>query len=95
MEQVQVSGEGAIVPTTKVVVTYESVPIDISGRSHEKYAEACAIVRKHKRGSISLVQRHLRIGYNTAAMLLEAMVGDVLAKMPPTTELLPTPGAQP
>jgi S-DNA-T family DNA segregation ATPase FtsK/SpoIIIE len=31
------------------------------------------IVLKNKRASISLVQRHLRIGYNRAARLLEAM----------------------
>jgi S-DNA-T family DNA segregation ATPase FtsK/SpoIIIE len=31
------------------------------------------IVLKNKRASISLVQRHLRIGYNRAARLLEDM----------------------
>ena len=34
---------------------------------------AVAIVIKHGKASISLVQRHLRIGYNRAARLLEAM----------------------
>ena len=34
---------------------------------------ARAIVVGHQRGSISLVQRHLRISYNTAAKLLEAL----------------------
>ncbi|AGF47067.1 S-DNA-T family DNA segregation ATPase FtsK/SpoIIIE [Candidatus Kinetoplastibacterium desouzaii TCC079E] len=37
------------------------------------YDKACEIVIKHKRASISLVQRHLRIGYNRAARLLEQM----------------------
>ena len=32
-----------------------------------------AIVLKNRRASISLVQRHLRIGYNRAARLLEQM----------------------
>jgi S-DNA-T family DNA segregation ATPase FtsK/SpoIIIE len=37
------------------------------------YDEAVAIVVKTRRASISLVQRHLRIGYNRAARLIEAM----------------------
>jgi S-DNA-T family DNA segregation ATPase FtsK/SpoIIIE len=37
------------------------------------YDEAVAVVVKTRRPSISLVQRHLRIGYNRAARLIEAM----------------------
>lgn len=37
------------------------------------YDQAVAIVLENKRASISLVQRHLRIGYNRAARLLEDM----------------------
>ena len=37
------------------------------------YDQALEIVLRNKRASISLVQRHLRIGYNRAARLLEAM----------------------
>jgi S-DNA-T family DNA segregation ATPase FtsK/SpoIIIE len=37
------------------------------------YDQAVAVVLQHKRASISLVQRHLRIGYNRAARLLEQM----------------------
>jgi S-DNA-T family DNA segregation ATPase FtsK/SpoIIIE len=37
------------------------------------YDEAVAIVLKSRRASISLVQRHLRIGYNRAARLIEQM----------------------
>ncbi len=37
------------------------------------YDQAVEIVLKNKRASISLVQRHLRIGYNRAARLLEQM----------------------
>lgn len=37
------------------------------------YDQAVEIVLKHRRASISLVQRHLRIGYNRAARLLEQM----------------------
>ena len=37
------------------------------------YDQAVEIVLKSRRASISLVQRHLRIGYNRAARLIEAM----------------------
>jgi S-DNA-T family DNA segregation ATPase FtsK/SpoIIIE len=37
------------------------------------YDEAVAVVLKSRRASISLVQRHLRIGYNRAARLIEEM----------------------
>lgn len=37
------------------------------------YDQAVDIVLKNRRASISLVQRHLRIGYNRAARLIEAM----------------------
>lgn len=37
------------------------------------YDAAVALVRKHNKASISLVQRHLLIGYNRAAQLLEQM----------------------
>ncbi|WP_304438468.1 DNA translocase FtsK, partial [Chromobacterium sp. F49] len=37
------------------------------------YDEAVAIVMKTRKASISSVQRHLRIGYNRAARLIEQM----------------------
>jgi S-DNA-T family DNA segregation ATPase FtsK/SpoIIIE len=37
------------------------------------YDQAVSIVLKTRRASISLVQRHLRIGYNRAARLIEQM----------------------
>ena len=43
------------------------------GESDPMYDQAVAIVLQHKKASISLVQRHLRIGYNRAARLLEQM----------------------
>ncbi|MFY7982796.1 MAG: FtsK/SpoIIIE domain-containing protein, partial [Burkholderiaceae bacterium] len=43
------------------------------GESDPLYDQAVSVVLEHKRASISLVQRHLRIGYNRAARLLEQM----------------------
>ena len=39
----------------------------------EKYDEAVALVTKTRQASISMVQRHLRIGYNRAARIIEMM----------------------
>jgi DNA segregation ATPase FtsK/SpoIIIE, S-DNA-T family len=41
--------------------------------SDPMYDQAVQVVLQNKRASISLVQRHLRIGYNRSARLLEAM----------------------
>lgn len=43
------------------------------GEADPLYDEAVGIVVKSRRASISLVQRHLRIGYNRAARLVEEM----------------------
>ncbi len=43
------------------------------GEADPLYDEAVAMVIKSRRASISLVQRHLRIGYNRAARLIEEM----------------------
>jgi S-DNA-T family DNA segregation ATPase FtsK/SpoIIIE len=48
-------------------------PGESSGEADPMYDQAVAIVLQHRRASISLVQRHLRIGYNRAARLLEQM----------------------
>ena len=46
---------------------------DGDGEADPMYDQAVAIVLQNRRASISLVQRHLRIGYNRAARLLEQM----------------------
>jgi S-DNA-T family DNA segregation ATPase FtsK/SpoIIIE len=45
----------------------------LDGEADPLYDQAVAIVLKTRRPSISLVQRHLRIGYNRAARLIEQM----------------------
>ncbi len=45
----------------------------VSGETDPLYDQAVQIVLQNRRASISLVQRHLRIGYNRAARLIEEM----------------------
>jgi S-DNA-T family DNA segregation ATPase FtsK/SpoIIIE len=51
----------------------DSLTGESGGEADPLYDQAVAIVLENKRPSISLVQRHLRIGYNRAARLLEDM----------------------
>lgn len=51
-------------------------------RDDPMYSEACSVVMREGRASISLVQRELRIGYNRAARLVEAMEADNIVTKP-------------
>jgi S-DNA-T family DNA segregation ATPase FtsK/SpoIIIE len=52
----------------------EGVPVEgADAESDPMYDQAVAVVLQTRRPSISLVQRHLRIGYNRAARLIEQM----------------------
>jgi S-DNA-T family DNA segregation ATPase FtsK/SpoIIIE len=55
------------------VAGIEGGAINGDGEADPMYDQAVAIVLQNRRASISLVQRHLRIGYNRAARLLEQM----------------------
>ena len=52
------------------------------GEDAQLYDKAVAIVTKTRRASISGVQRHLRIGYNRAARLIEQMERDGVVSGP-------------
>ncbi|MGF6806253.1 ribosomal protein S25 [Paraburkholderia sp. Clong3] len=39
----------------------------------ELFEQAAALVREHKRATISFIQRHLKIGYNRAAIIIEQL----------------------
>jgi S-DNA-T family DNA segregation ATPase FtsK/SpoIIIE len=49
------------------------LPAGAGGESDPLYDQAVEMVLRTRRASISLVQRHLRIGYNRAARLIEQM----------------------
>ncbi len=51
----------------------ENGGLDSDGEADPVYDQAVEVVLKNRRASISLVQRHLRIGYNRSARLIEAM----------------------
>jgi len=57
-------------PTTGEAAAAEAEALD---GPDELYDQAVQVVLKNRRASISLLQRHLRIGYNRAARLLEQM----------------------
>ena len=46
---------------------------ELEGGYDEKYDEAVELVTRQGKASISLIQRHLRIGYNRAARIIEIM----------------------
>ena len=51
-----------------------SVRVDaVGGEGDPLYDQALAFVAETRRASISAVQRHLRVGYNRAARMIEAM----------------------
>nr|WP_275528021.1 DNA translocase FtsK [Janthinobacterium sp. HH107] len=50
-----------------------AVPPGDGSASDPLYEQAVEVVRTQQRASISLVQRHLRVGYNRAARLIESM----------------------
>lgn len=63
-------------PEYNTAVT-EAAPVAAGGETDdavdEKYDEAVALVAKNRQASISMIQRHLRVGYNRAARMIEAM----------------------
>ncbi len=58
----------------KVTATVAVEADTLNDEEHdEKYDDAVALVTKTRQASISMIQRHLRIGYNRAARIIETM----------------------
>jgi S-DNA-T family DNA segregation ATPase FtsK/SpoIIIE len=62
--------EEVLAPEEPEEAALDGVP---AGEKDPLYDQAVEIVLRTRRPSISLVQRHLRIGYNRAARLIEDM----------------------
>lgn len=77
LEEEQATGDGRVITDT-------GVPQDAGDDNGDKalYDKAIAVVTKTRKASISGVQRHLRIGYNRAARLIEQMEEDGVVSQP-------------
>jgi DNA segregation ATPase FtsK/SpoIIIE-like protein len=83
-ESLKAAGATMTVSTGSKSVTVgatDDVPAGDGSASDPLYEQAVAVVRTNQRASISLVQRHLRIGYNRAARLLEAIEASGIVTM--------------
>jgi len=90
LEEVQSMGDGKIINEAGIPQDAD----DGSGGDNALYDKAVAIVTQTRRASISGVQRHLRIGYNRAARLIEQMEADGVVSAPQhngTREVLAPP----
>ncbi|AGX86224.1 DNA segregation protein [Candidatus Symbiobacter mobilis CR] len=84
-------------PASGGTVGVGDTPATEGGEADPLYDQAVAIVLQNRKASISLVQRHLRIGYNRSARLLEDMEKAGLVSAPNQTNqrevLVPADGA--
>jgi len=63
-------------------ISATGIPTETSADQDELYDQAVAWVTESRRASISSVQRHLRVGYNRAARLVEEMEASGVVSQP-------------
>ena len=68
--------------TDGMTINAAGIPKETPGDQDELYDEAVAWVTTSRRASISSVQRHLRVGYNRAARIIEEMEADGVVSSP-------------
>ena len=70
------------VPESEIISSSGGIGDSETKNSDALYDQAVEVVLKKQRASISLVQRHLRIGYNRAARIIEEMENSGLVSAP-------------
>jgi len=75
LEETQMTTDG-------MTISASGYPTETPGDQDELYDQAVAWVTESRRASISSVQRHLRVGYNRAARLIEEMEASGVVSQP-------------
>ena len=75
LEETQMTTDG-------LTINASGIPKETPSDQDELYDEAVAWVTTSRKASISSVQRHLRVGYNRAARLIEEMEASGVVSMP-------------
>ncbi|MGB5487713.1 MAG: DNA translocase FtsK 4TM domain-containing protein [Lysobacterales bacterium] len=68
--------------TDGMTINASGIPKETPGDQDELYDDAVAWVTESRKASISSVQRHLRVGYNRAARIIEEMEASGVVSMP-------------
>lgn len=75
LEETQMTTDG-------MTINASGIPKETQGDQDELYDQAVAFVTESRKASISSVQRHLRVGYNRAARIIEEMEASGVVSQP-------------